>query len=164
MSRSCANVCLYLGLLAPSCVHRESPSTSRPSTFRYQVLIADRLAGSQISELSSKGEWQISYEFNDRGRGPRLTTKLRLRSDGTPSFIETAGHNYLKAKVDDRFWTEGPRAIWRNGIESGEKQNSGNAFYVSANSAPEELALLASALLATPDKKLALLPQGEARI
>ncbi|HEX4802910.1 MAG TPA: amidohydrolase family protein, partial [Myxococcaceae bacterium] len=70
----------------------------------------------------------------------------------------------LKVKVDDHFAVDGGRATWRDAVESGEKMLSGSAFYISANAVPEEGGLLASALLAAPDKKLAILPQGEARI
>jgi len=158
------SVFLSIVLVAQSCAHQESVPQPRPSIIRSEVIIADRVAGSQVTEVKETGELQISYEFNDRGRGPQLTTRIRLGIDGTPVLIDTAGHNYFKAKVDDHFAIESGRASWRNELDSGEKRLSGSAFYLNANPVPEELGLLASALLASPDKKLALLPQGEARI
>src|SRR5262249_13600531 len=164
MSLPARNVLLSIVLVAPSFAHQESVPLPRPSTIRYPGTIADRIAGSQVTEVKETGELQVSYEYNDRGRGPHLITRIRLASDGTPVLIDTSGHNYLKVKVDDHFATEGQRATWRNALDSGERTLSGSAFYISANRVPEEGALLASALLASPDKKLAILPQGEARI
>jgi hypothetical protein len=159
-----SGVLLSIVFVALSCAHQESVPQPRPSTIRYEVWFGDRLAGSQVTEVKETGELQISYQFNDRGRGPELTTRIRLASDGTPVLIDTAGHNYLKVKVDDHFAIEGRRATWSNALDSGERTLSGSAFYISANGVPEEGGLLASALLASPDKKLAILPQGQARI
>ncbi|HME91775.1 MAG TPA: hypothetical protein VKE49_10150, partial [Myxococcaceae bacterium] len=122
------------------------------------------MAGSQVTEINEDRERRISYEFNDRGRGPKLTVRVRVGSDGTPVLVESSGYNYWKTKVDDRFSLDGQRAIWRNGVDSGEKTISAPAFYVATSSTPEQWALLARALLAAPDRKLALLPLGEARI
>ncbi|MBV9960295.1 MAG: amidohydrolase family protein, partial [Acidobacteria bacterium] len=47
--------------------------------------------------------------------------------------------------------------------EAGDKKLA-QAFYISLNGAPEEFALLAQALLKAPNKRLPLLPEGEARI
>ena len=46
----------------------------------------------------------------------------------------------------------------------GERKLAGPAFYLSLHSAPEELALLAAALLQAPGQRLPLLPAGEAAI
>jgi hypothetical protein len=164
MSWPARKVFLSFVLIAFSCAHQESVRPPPPSTIRYEVLIADRVAGSQVTEVKETGELQVSHEFNDRGRGPRLSTRIRLARDGTPVLIETSGHNYLKVKVDDRFAIEAGRATWHNALDSGEKTLSGSAFYLSTNPAPEESGLLANALLASPEKKLPILPQGEARI
>ncbi len=164
MSWPARNVLLSFVVIALSCAHQESVPQPRPSTIRYEMLIADRVAGSQVTELKETGELQVSYEFNDRGRGPHLTTRIRLGIDGMPVLIDTTGHNYLKAKVDDHFAIEAGRATWRSRLDSGERILSASAFYLSANPVPAESGLLAGALLSSQGKKLALLPQGEARI
>ncbi len=164
MSWPARNVLLSSVLVALSCAHQESVPPPRPSTIRYEVLIADRVAGSQVTEVKETGELQLSSEFNDRGRGSKLTARIRLASDGTPVLIDTSGHDYWKVKVDDHFAIEGRRASWRNALDAGERTLSGSAFYISANGVPAEDGLLASALLASPDKKMAILPQGEAHI
>jgi imidazolonepropionase-like amidohydrolase len=55
-------------------------------------------------------------------------------------------------------------AHWKNAAEAGDKKLAAPAFYISINSAPEESALLAQALLKSPNHRLPLLPEGEATI
>jgi len=152
-----------IALLGLGCARPATLSPS-PLTLRYEVLFAGRHEGSQVTEIISENERRVSFEFNDRGRGPRLTTRMLVNRDGTPARIDTTGHDYFKAKVDEHYSITGQKAEWRASGSSGEKALSGSAFYISVNSVPEELAQLARALLASPDHKLALLPEGEARI
>ncbi|HJZ80465.1 MAG TPA: hypothetical protein VKD91_08965 [Pyrinomonadaceae bacterium] len=53
---------------------------------------------------------------------------------------------------------------WKNTAESGSRKFAPKSFYVSMNGAPEEEALLARALLKSPNQHLPLLPEGEASI
>jgi hypothetical protein len=151
---------ILAALACLTCAHHEAIS---PATIRYQILTVDRISGSQVTEISGS-ERRFFFEYNDRGRGPRLSTRMVLHSDGTPVLVETTGQTYLKANFEERFSNRDGKAIWQSNVDSGEKVLSEPAFYVSANPVPEEVALLARALLASPQHRLALLPQGEARI
>lgn len=131
---------------------------------RYTVLMMDRPAGVQTSAVRADGAHEFTFEYNDRGRGPKLTSIVRLDARGVPVAVENSGHDYLKVPVAERFTLADGLARWKNNAESGEKKLSGPAFYVSMNSAPEELALLANALLKSPEQRLALLPAGEATL
>src|SRR6202158_4933985 len=163
MPHSGARFFAAIALLGLGCA-RPATLSPRPLTLRYEVLVAGRHEGAQVTEIISENERRVSFEFNDRGRGPRLTTRILTNPDGTPALIDTAGHDYQKAKVEEHFSIHGQKAEWRSSASSGEKVLSGAAFYISVNSVPEELAQLARALLASPDHRLALLPEGEARI
>jgi Amidohydrolase family len=131
---------------------------------KYTVLLAGNRAGTQVSQKTSNNEWQFEFEFNDRGRGPKLSTQVVLGPDSIPILIETKGNDYLKAPVEERFELKDSKATWKSPSEKGEKSVAGGAFYITSNSAPEEMALLARALLAVPEKKIALLPEGNASI
>jgi len=122
-----------------------------------------RKSGSQVTEVSGN-ERTVSFEYNDRGRGPNLRTQMVLGPDHIPILVETTGVTYLKAVVAERFSLKDGKAVWQSNVDEGEKVLSQPAFYVSANAVPEESALLARALLAAPTHRLSLLPQGEARI
>src|SRR5207245_10852865 len=96
------------------------------------------------------------------GRGPKIWTEVTPGPDGVPTAEVNTGVDYLKGAVDERFSVAAGKASWKNKAEQGEKP-TGKAFYASMYGPPEESAILARALLAAGGR-LALLPDGEARI
>lgn len=139
-------------------------SVSAQQETRYTFLMMGKPAGAQISKITPESIREYDFEFNDRGRGPKLKTRIRLDVDGIPIELETVGNNYLKAPVAENFSIAGGVARWKNTAEQGEKRFAAKAFYISMNGAPEEIGLLAQALLKSPTKRLPLLPAGEADI
>lgn len=131
---------------------------------RYTVILVGNKAGFQTSTVRPDGAREFAFEYNDRGRGPKYKTIIRLDAAGLPVSLNTSGNDYLKAPVAETYAFEGGVARWKNASEAGEKRLPANAFYNSMNGAPEEFALLARALLKAPDGRLPLLPEGEAAI
>jgi len=131
---------------------------------RYAVLIMEKPAGAQTTSLAADGTRTLSYEYNDRGRGPKLTARVRLDASGVPASIEMDGIDYLKAPVSERFTLANGVARWKNSAEAGEQQLTGSAFYLSTQGLPEELGWLAQALLRATGQTMALLPAGQASI
>ncbi|HKS54723.1 MAG TPA: amidohydrolase family protein [Steroidobacteraceae bacterium] len=134
------------------------------SQTRYAVLIMEKPAGLETSTVAADGTRSLSYEFNDRGRGPKLTARVRLDAAGVPALMEIDGVDYLKAPVSERFSAANGVARWKNVSEAGELKIAAPGFYISTQGLPEELGWLASALLKAPGQRLALLPAGEATI
>lgn len=139
-------------------------SVSAQQETLHTFLMMGKPAGAQTLKITPEGVRQYNFEFNDRGRGPKLKTRIRLDADGFPISIETVGSNYLNAPVAENFSIADGLARWKNTAEQGEKRLSSKAFYISMDGAPEEFALLAQALLKSPTKRLPLLPAGEAGI
>ncbi|MBV9926179.1 MAG: amidohydrolase family protein [Acidobacteria bacterium] len=139
-------------------------SASARQETRYTVILVGNRAGSQTSTVRPDGTREFTYEYNDRGRGPKYKTTLKLDARGLPVSLDTSGNDYLKAPVAEVYTFENGVARWKNSAEAGEKRLSANAFYNSMNGAPEEFALLARALLEAPGGRLPLLPEGEASI
>lgn len=139
----------------------QTPSTD---TVRYTVLLASHPAGVQTSWATADGARHFFFEFNDRGRGPRLTEDVSLDARGAPARLAVTGHGYYKDSVEERFTLSGDTARWRNPGEDGARVTTGPAFYTSFSGVPGETALLATALLAAPGRRMALLPAGEAAI
>jgi imidazolonepropionase-like amidohydrolase len=110
------------------------------------------------------GSGAYLFEFNDRGRGPALTSRIVLDASGIPTSLTVDGHDYLKSAIAERFSREGRQATWTNKVESGSSELDGPAFYLSQSGTPAELPLLVRALLAAPGRSLPLLPSGEARV
>ncbi len=130
----------------------------------YTVLLAGNEAGLMAMWTAPDGARHSFYEFNDRGRGPRLLSRETFDKAGIPTSLEVTGHDYLKAPVEERFSFDERMAKWKNKSEQGEKQLASPALYVAAAGIPGEAESLAAALLASPTKKLDLLPDGAARI
>jgi hypothetical protein len=139
-----------------------SDSTAIAAT-RYTFLIAGNKAGFETSSRNPDASLQFYYEFNDRGRGPKINEHIVPDGQGIPAQIENTGIDYEKAPVDEQFSFSNGGAVWKNRAEQGRQQVSAKAFYVSISGAPEEGAVLARALLSAGGH-LPLLPAGEASI
>ena len=129
----------------------------------YSVLIMGNPAGRQAVWTAQNGTLHMFYQFNDRGRGPKTTSILTLNASGVPVAETVNGNDYLKSPVSETYTLEGAIARWKNDSERGEKTLIAPAIYVSINSAPAELAVLVDAARRSGGK-IALLPEGEARI
>jgi len=57
------------------------------TTRRYVVLTQGRPSGSLVAETGPGGTVTIAYEYNDRGRGPKLDVRLDLDEQGIPSSL-----------------------------------------------------------------------------
>jgi imidazolonepropionase-like amidohydrolase len=157
-------------LLAATLYSQPSPSAvpalpaDIPSTAdRYSFLMMGNLAGQQAVWTASDGTLHIFFQFNDRGRGPKTTSILKLGPDGIPVSEVITGNDYMKAQVTENYSQEAGIARWKNDDEQGEKKISSPAFYAPLNGGPSEIALLAQAALHNGGR-IALLPEGEARV
>jgi imidazolonepropionase-like amidohydrolase len=158
MRRSWLSIC-FLFLLFGSSVMAQDPAQRR-----YTVLIMGNPAGVQTTRVGPDGEHEFTFEYNDRGRGPKLHATIRLNERGLPVSLTASGNDYLKAEVHEEFTWSDSVARWQNNGERGERKLASPAFYLSLSGIPEELGLLAAALLEAEDQRLALLPEGEASL
>src|SRR5262249_20455181 len=129
---------------------------------RYSIISNSTKAGSEVDTFGANGRVDSAFEFNDRGRGPKLAAHYVLGADGVPTRTDITGNDYLKAPVDEHFAVENGKAHWKSTSEDGSGAAGG--FYVSANGAGVELAMLVGALARANSKTMSLLPAGEARL
>ncbi len=148
-------------LLAPFCAAQATPPASNVT--RYTLMLAGNKAGYETATRNPDGSLELYYEFNDRGRGPKITEHLVLDKNGLPTEIHNSGNDYLKAPVEEQFTVKNGVASWKNRAEQGEKKLTGKAFYISISGTPQEGAVLARAILGNGGR-LPLLPSGEASI
>ena len=135
------------------------PSTAE----RYSFLVMGNLAGQQAVWTSADGMLHVFFQFNDRGRGPKTTSVIKLDASGVPVSEIITGNDYLKSPVSEKFSLEAGTARWKNDDEQGEKKISSPAYYWALNGGPAEIALLGKAALKNGGK-ITLLPDGEARV
>jgi hypothetical protein len=133
-----------------------------PQTLRYTILSNGRTAGSEVDVYSPGGHIDCTFEFNDRGRGPKIAAHYIVAVDGLPLRVDETGNDYLKAPVDEHFAVKDGIAVWKSTSESGQAPAGG--FYISNNGASAESALLVGALLNAKSVPVRLLPAGEARL
>jgi imidazolonepropionase-like amidohydrolase len=142
-------------LLTIACAHQPPQKTLRST-----VLMSTNKAGTQV--VTRSGDTiRVEYEYNDRGRGPKTSTVIRTDATGRPLSLETKGNDYFKVPIEERFATEDGVSRWTNTSEKGEAP--AGRMYASMYGPPEELAVLARALLRNGNR-LPLLPGGEATI
>jgi hypothetical protein len=146
-------------VLTIGCAHQVRQA-EQAKTLRYTVLMSTNKAGTQV--VSTHGDTvTVDYEYNDRGRGPKAHTVIRLGTDGIPLSLETTGNDYFKVPIEERFSIDGNTARWKNTSEEGEA--AAGPLFASMYGPPEELAVLARALL-RHGNQYALLPGGQATI
>ena len=135
-------------------------------TVRSTFLMAGRSAGIHKAWIAPDGSRNFYFEFNDRGRGPKLTQRVTLNADGYPTGIDIIGNDYLKSPVEEHFVLEPSdgkwRAAWKNPAESASVTLDRPVYYSAMYDVASDI--FESLLLAAPDKHLPILPQGEARV
>ena len=140
-----------------ACAHQQAP---RETVRRSVMFMGANRAGEQ-TVTQSGNTYTVDFQFNDRGRGPKTHTVLTLDDRGVPIAETTTGNDYLKVAVDERLTASGGTLHYVNNAEHGDAASG--AFYSSIYGPPEELGLLARALLRNGGR-LKLLPAGEATI
>src|ERR1700733_11478617 len=109
-------------------------------TLRYTIVSNGKTAGSEVDSYSADGHIDSRFEFNDRGRGPKIEAHYTVALDGSPLRTDITGNDYLKAPVDEHFSIEAGVGHWKSASEDGQAAMPG--FYVSNNGPAAELALL----------------------
>jgi hypothetical protein len=97
-----------------------------------------------VDKYSADGHVDCAFEFNDRGRGPKIEAHYAFGADALPSRLDVTGVDYLKAPVDEHFAVDGGRAHWKSTSEDGQTSSPG--FYVSNSGVfgPETASLVQS--------------------
>ncbi|MFZ1392917.1 MAG: amidohydrolase family protein [Dokdonella sp.] len=128
------------------------------------MILAGANAGYQEARYGDDGKLAVHFEFNDRGRGPKLDATYTLDANGLPTATELKGVDYLKAPITETYSRNGDAVAWKNGAEDEKRTVAGPAFFLGLNQVPEDAMLLVRALLKAPHNKLELIPSGEASI
>jgi imidazolonepropionase-like amidohydrolase len=130
-----------------------------------RMVLADKTPSGQDAVWKSPdGAIHEFFQFNDRGRGPKIYTTYRLDAHGLITTEESKGVDYMKSPIEERFTLTSGEATWKNQAENEKLANASGKFYIDINGGPEASALLARALLATKSSELPVLPSGAATV
>src|SRR5690349_5732254 len=94
-------------------------AASGPQTLRYTISSNGSVAGSEVDTYLPDGRVECKFEFNDRGRGPKISANYTLDANGLPQRVDETGNDYLKAPVDEHFELKDGIAHWKSTAENG---------------------------------------------
>jgi len=157
-------ISMAAGALALAVSGGASAGSPAPEGVRYAVILVGNRAGEQVVRALPSGGFDVRFEFNDRGRGPKVAERIECDAAGVPTRVEISGNDYFKGAVDERFQRDASSATWQSAQEHGTRPSPGEAFYLPFDGTPLDSGLLARALWRAPAHRLSLLPEGEASI
>ena len=150
-------------IVALSLCSCDTSNTSQPfqitDTLKYVVQMQFNDAGSHSVWQQSDGTIRSTFEFNDRGRGPEIDSKIELDENGYIVSLENIGKSYMKGTVNESFRMKDGLASWENTAESYTDVTT-RGFYLSYNSVPFETSFLIKAIVSSENGKVNGLPGG----
>ncbi|WP_394843884.1 amidohydrolase family protein [Pendulispora brunnea] len=152
---------------APQITAAPPVAKSDAKVVRRSDTVLSRKAGGSVVTSHPDGSAEFSYQYINNGRGPKVDGRWRTAPDGTLAFFAAKGTHVRATPIDESFsidTTGGKtRARWKSAEEQGEKELTGPAFYIPVAPLPEITEILFAALQ-KHGGKIALLPDGEARL
>lgn len=130
-------------------------------TTRYVVLTSGQRSGQHLKWSDGPGKISYLYEYNDRGRGPRIIVQISTTGEGLVTDRRAEGHDYFKSKVDETFSLHDGKAAWKNHIEDEQRPAAARILYSPLNSVPAEIELALKVLHKTTGHTLDMLPSGK---
>lgn len=132
---------------------------------RYVIISGGKIAGKQVTWSDGQGAVHYRYEFNDRGRGPKLQVDLKLEGGQVVS-RKVTGVDYFKGAVDETYELKDGTATWKNKVENESRKVSGPVIYSPMEGAPGEIEWTLKQLLRVQSHvhELDMLPSGKLRV
>ncbi len=132
---------------------------AQPDTTFYSVVNKTKITGRQKIWQTGNGQYHITFQYNDRGRGDSTETVLTTGANGLIKTFYTTGIDYYKNPYTEQFAVKGDSAAWEiNGEKKSVKFNS--QFYLYSSGGPAANGLLVKWLAQQGGKKMPVLPDG----
>src|SRR5436190_24151238 len=132
-------------------------SAQNVDTVRHNVVRLGKIVGKHLSWKKGNNDYYYYFEFNDRGRGPAITSHSKTDSKGNIIFQEITGVDYFKTRVEEKFEVKAGKASWKNKFENESVPYKGELYY-NINGNPGEIELSLKIMKAL--KKVNILPTG----
>ena len=150
-------------LFLPAIISIASQTFAFTDTTRYTILTSEKISGKQLIWSDGVGKVSYLYEYNDRGRGPKLRVDLTVEN-GEVMTRKASGVDYYKGNVLETFEIINGVAKWKNDIEEGQKNISGPIVYDPLNSVPGEIEWDLRLLLKQHTHEIEALPGGRVKV
>lgn len=126
---------------------------------RYAYVTAGKREGSQVVK-SDGARISVDFEYNDRGRGPKLHEEFTLDSAGLVRTYKVTGKAYFGSAVNETFSVAKGLARWASSGDKGQQRVAGAYLYVPIYNTPGFDAVIARQLLASAGTAITTLPGG----
>ena len=142
------------------------PADIPPNAVIRMVLTDNAPSGQDAVWFTPDGSIHEFFQFNDRGRGPKIYTTYKVDKNGLIASEQSSGVDYMKSPVEEHFALVDGKATWKNQAEDEHQADAAGKFYIDLNGGPESGAILARALLIASKngKQMSVLPSGTASI
>ena len=134
-------------------------SLAQTDTTRHSVVRLGKIVGKHLSWDKGSNDRYYYFEFNDRGRGPAVTSHIKTDLRGNIILQEISGIDYFKTKVNEKFEVKAGKATWKNKFENGSSIYKGEV-YSNMYGNPGEIELTLKILKNSTGKKINILPSG----
>ena len=134
-------------------------SAQTTDTIRHNVVRLGKVVGKHLSWKKGSNDHYYYFEYNDRGRGPAVTSYSKTDSKGNITLQEITGVDYFKTKVDEKFEVKNGKASWKNKFENESVSYKGE-LYSNMYGNPGEIELSLKILKNSVSKKVNILPAG----
>jgi len=133
-----------------------------PDAQTFTILSTSGTNGKAFLWTAADGSRMSRESILLRGQVWEVDQKVTLGADGMPASLVVRGVN-PQGDSAESFQISGGKAVWKSVVDSGSSAYASPAFYVPLNSTWTGSAqLLTEALLAAPNRSVALLPGGRA--
>ncbi len=107
----------------------------------------------------------VDYDYKQNGRGPTIKEAVRLDREGAPIQWSITGRTTFGNAVNESFRRSGRGVEWIDLAGPGSiKAKDAPRYYATQNGSPLDASLMAKALLADPDRSMAVAPGGTATL
>ncbi|NOT74472.1 MAG: amidohydrolase family protein [Cyclobacteriaceae bacterium] len=129
-------------------------------TTRYSIVTTEKISGKQLMWSDAPGKISYLYQYNDRGRGPKLRVDLTI-SNGEVIYRKGTGVDYFKGAVMETYENSGGIAKWKNSLEDDQRKVTGPVLYSPYESVPGEIEWMLKLLMKQHIHEMETLPAGK---
>ena len=156
-----AALCVVLSMGAGAQVTVDQLAKPPADARQFTILSSSMIHGSDKVWTTTDGTWMIRESMNVRGQIFEMDEAIQLDSDGMQ--VEDVVRGFTpNGDAAETFKRRGGTAEWKSQVDAGSAAYKAAAFYVTQGGPFSGTAMLLDALLAAPDKSVALLPGGRA--
>lgn len=129
-------------------------------TTRYTILTTEKISGKQLMWSDGPGKVSYFYEFNDRGRGPRVRVDISHNNDQI-TYRKVWGVDYYKGPVLETFELTAGTAKWKNKTEDDQRNVTGPVIYSPMEGVPGEIEWNLKLIFQQHSHEVDILPAGK---